>query len=110
MNSFSQPADVLKSLPELPGLRLPKSVGSGTAEITRQQYRFWATMAKSARYHSADGSISKSNADCAEAGTKDPVTFDKLKRRMVYELSHWSNTATAADVPSHLLIRCSRAR
>src|SRR5260221_9751003 len=97
MNSFSQPADALKSLPGLPALQLPKSVRSGTAEITRQQYRFWVTMAKSARYHSADGSISRSNADCADAGTKDPVTFDKLKRRMVYDLSNWSNSSTAAD-------------
>ncbi len=66
-------------------------------------------MAKSARYHSADGSISRSNADRADAGTKDPVTFDKLKRRMVYELTNWSNSATAADVSSRILTRCSRA-
>lgn len=29
---------------------------------------------------------------------------------MVYELSNWSNTATAADVPSHLITRRSRTR
>ena len=28
----------------------------------------------------------------------DAVTFHKLKRRMVYELTNWSNSATAAHV------------
>jgi hypothetical protein len=39
---------------------------------------------------------------------KDVVTFDKLKRRMVYELTNWSNSATAADVSSGIFTRFSR--
>jgi len=42
------------------------------------------------------------------ASAKDAVTFDKLKRRMVYELSNWSNSATAAHVSSRLFARRSR--
>jgi hypothetical protein len=35
------------------------------------------------------------------------VTFDKLKRRMVYELTNWSNSS-AADVSSRIFTCLSR--
>jgi hypothetical protein len=38
---------------------------------------------------------------------KDAVTFNKLKRRMVYELTHRSNSSTTAHVSSRILTRCS---
>src|SRR5437868_14939681 len=95
-----------RSQPGLQVSRSPKSVRSGTAEITRQQYRFWGTMAESGHCLSADGNISQSGPDFVPGqgstpGTEDQklrVTFHKLQRRMVYELTNWSNSATAAHV------------
>src|SRR4030081_824341 len=106
MNSFLLPPAAPRFLPKLLALRLPRSGRSGTAEITPQQYKFWATMAKQGGCLSADGSISQSHADgCLNKDVKKyPVPFHKLKRRMVYELTHRSHS-TAADISG-----CIRAR
>jgi hypothetical protein len=58
-------------------------------------------MAKSGRCLSVDGNISRGNAKNISDANR--VTFYKLKRRMVYELSNWSNSATAANVSSRFL-------
>src|SRR6185312_4622444 len=111
MNFYSLRRNMSKYLPELPESPLLKSVRSGTAEITPQQYIFWATMAKSVRCLGADGSISQGAADCLPAhypGIEDAVTFNNIARRMVYELSNRSNSSPAAHVSSRIFIRRSR--
>jgi hypothetical protein len=60
-------------------------------------------MAKSARCHNADGNISRDNAKHLSATGQ--VTFYKLKRRMVYELTNRSDSATAALISSRIHIR-----
>jgi hypothetical protein len=53
-------------------------------------------MAESGRCLNVDGNISRDNAKRLSATGQ--VTFYKLKRRMVYELTNRSNSTTAADV------------